>query len=362
MNKIEIVLPRKVFIPGDVVDGKVVLSCYKPFKSRKGIFEIVGMLTYTYTELKVKGKGKLSTKKTEKSGILHQASSVFAENVEFDKGKHEYKFQFQLPDDIKPSYSGLAVTIVYSIGTSLEMSRLSKITDTTTIDILHPIMEYPDDAIEEADPEYAEKSIRIRMNSQKHNIGESINFDYRVETDEKFKLLRVEIEHAENSDRDRKKILLKREIPSEEITHHKWNKIVVRSSNKFPPTITSGEMKSKLTLKVTIVKNLAVNKTVKIPLVAGHDLKPGWKESMGTSVGRTKITPEMTRLVKPSEQHLSDGERMAQNWYNRAVTYRDNGAVEEAILSVEKALKWAPDSEQALALHEELKHQKEEKA
>lgn len=51
---------------------------------------------------------------------------------------------------------------------------------------------------------------------------------------------------------------------------------------------------------------------------------------------------------------LSDENRMARNWYNRAFGFLEVGDLKAAINAVETALKWQPDLPQALALKKEL--------
>jgi len=365
--QISITVQRTAYIPGEEVEGKVILYCDEYFKCRKGTFEIGGVMTYRTVRFKVKGKAKVSTEPVELSWFLHRAVSVFAENMEFNPGTYEFNFQFQLPDDLKPSYQGQAVSIVYNLNTTMEISSDLKVGDVAGISILHPITEHPSKGIERSD---SAKYLRIRMDSQKFYIGDDLTFSYCIVFDKKFEALRVEIEHLEHYYVNRNKILLAEEIPSENVALNEWKKIVLSTKNKQIPVSFDYEklesydnkhsrLKSSLTLKFTIVKRHGDSR-IEIPLITGHDLRPGWRENMGTfGPGTRKIRPTMTKINEPTGSHLSDEERVSLNWYNRAIAFREEGEINEAIRSVEKALELHPESVLALALREELKSYKE---
>jgi len=327
------------------VKGKVVLNCDERFRSKSASFFITGKLTYRY----IKGDAKagrtsfsVSISEKEETLIVYEAQSVFAENVDIDAGKHEFPFNFQLPDDLIPSYDSPVISIVYSIGTSMKTSRLEKLNDMATIDILRPITEHLSEAIEKSNSDSPEKFLLIRMDSQKYNIGDDILFSFCVDTDTKFNLLRAEVEHIEHFKKEKRRILLKVEIPSEEIILHEWNMCFLRVNQRLPVSLKSHKFQSILNLKVSIVRKLKSDITARIPLIAGHDLKPGWKEEREIAFGKKQF-----KTASP--------ERIAQNWYNRAITHRDEGKIKEAIHSVETAVKWKPDFAEALVLRDELK-------
>ena len=71
-----------------------------------------------------------------------------------------------------------------------------------------------------------------------------------------------------------------------------------------------------------------------------------------------QVRPVVAPVEAPIASQEQDDERMARNWYNRAVTFREEGVIEEAIRSVETALKWVPDHKEALALWKELQDEK----
>ncbi len=71
-----------------------------------------------------------------------------------------------------------------------------------------------------------------------------------------------------------------------------------------------------------------------------------------------QVRPSAMPIQRPDPIKEKDEERMATNWYNRAVTFHEEGIIEEAIRSVETALKWVPDHQEALALWKELQDER----
>ncbi|MGY5873231.1 MAG: hypothetical protein RTV72_13355 [Candidatus Thorarchaeota archaeon] len=354
MKKIKIILPRYEYIPGDVIKGKVVLNCDERFRCKSASVKTIQKTEIRYFEDDYKGRVSLK----EKSYILYEAQSVFAENTDFNEGEHEFPFNFQLPDDLKPTYFSGTLSIFCYIDASMRESRMKKLRTGTKFNILHPITEYADEVIEESSPDSPDNSLQIRMDSQKHNIGDDIVFYYFVNTDTKFKLLRAEIEHIEQSEQVKSKtsnILLKAEISSDKITRHEWNKCILGMNHRLNVSYSFHNFQSILNLKVSIVRNFKSNITARIPLIVGHDLKPGWREKQETWKARK------TKRIAPSDERISDDERTrsAQFWYNRAITFMDKGEIEKAMQSVHSAIKWQPDFTEALALKDELKKRQE---
>jgi hypothetical protein len=71
-----------------------------------------------------------------------------------------------------------------------------------------------------------------------------------------------------------------------------------------------------------------------------------------------QVRPTVAPIQQTDIVRQKDNERMATNWYNRAVTFRQEGVIEEAIRSVEKALTWVPDHPEALALWKQLQDER----
>jgi hypothetical protein len=74
-----------------------------------------------------------------------------------------------------------------------------------------------------------------------------------------------------------------------------------------------------------------------------------------------QVRPKIAPLQQTDAIKEKDNMRMATNWYNRAVTFREEGVIEEAIRSVETALKWVPDHPEALALWKQLQDEKKQR-
>jgi hypothetical protein len=137
------------------------------------------------------------------------------------------------------------------------------------------------------------------------------------------------------------------------------------SEVQVPPSISNEELQSSLVLHVTLVRQLNLDYSVRIPIVAGHCLKPGWKGERESEFD--ELFPESPPEAEQSQQtvepevelELTSEQRVSQNWYNKAVTFRDAGEIEQAINAIEKSLKWDPDFDEAIELREALKSPRE---
>ena len=356
LKHIKILLPRNEYSPGDEVKGRVVLNCDEQFKCKSGSFIIFGQEIRKYIEVKTKGRGKVSSSKKTKAWDLYTAKSVFAENMDLGPGKHEFHFQFQLPDDLEPSYNpsyepslkSYTTDIVYGINASMELPFFGKLNASKRINILNPIEDVVDEMIEVTNPDFTEKPIRVRMDSQRYCVGDDIAFSYCIATDMRFELIRAQIEHIEHfktPKRQNTRILCSKEIPSKDIVRHKWNTWILRISEKYPVAFSlSKRFQSSLALKVTIVRKLKVDIAVRIQLISGHC--PNRETGRGRRLISGMKAPSITKPEKEST---------AKFWYDRATTFKDKGDIAKALQSVETAIKWHPDFPEALALRDELK-------
>lgn len=357
MKELGIKLPRQGYLPGEMIKGKVVLKSDLNFSFEKVSVSIVGHMIHTYVAAKSKGKRGLSTEVRDRTWGLHEETSEIAENMALYIGTSEFPFEFQIPDHLIPSYATSTLVIAYHIHATMVVTGKEVLNAISEITLLHSIAELPDEPIEASAPhDFTDKSLIVRLDSQKLCIGESVLFDYYIGTDMKFNALRAEIEHTEKLTKKTTRVIIKREIPSDELTRHEWKKLGLFSEKPIPPSISIDELQSSLVLRVTLVRKLNLDQSVTISLVAGHCLKQGWNEHQEEDA--VQLPPIYMRQPTPpkpaAEVTLSDKERVAHNWYKKAVSFKEFGEIDQALMSIETSLKWAPDSEQALALRDEL--------
>ncbi|MFW9805718.1 MAG: hypothetical protein ACFFFK_03195 [Candidatus Thorarchaeota archaeon] len=370
MKEIDIELPRKEYLPGEIVRGKVVLKSDLNFTCKKLSIQMFGQMIHTYIELRSKGKRGTTAERKEIRWDLIDRTFDLIENKERYIGRTVTPFRIQLPENLRPSYETSTLGIVYALHASLEVTKEEVLYSTTKITIVHPIADIPDEPVEVSAPEGFTENLSVKMSSQRLCIGESILFSYCINTNTKFKVLRAELVHNErftgsketktliNHSSIKSRTLMKREIPSEELTRHEWKMMSLYSEAKTPPSVSNDELQSNLELHVTLVRRLNLDYSVKIPVIAGHCLKPGWKGERETEFD--EMFPEPTQDVPPTSEPdeseveviLTDEQRVSRNWYNKAVRFKEMGEIDQAIKAVEKAIEWDPDFEDALELRD----------
>ena len=399
MRDVKIVLQRHAYIPGETVDGKVILKCDEYFKCEQAYITLVGAIAYSFKKYHTGRGGSLSRVEIKTvHGYGHKDTYFMAENIGFDAGTHEIPFQFHLPTDLIPSFTGYQFGSFYTIYVAMarpqkaELSILEQISmkakksylstahriyvvspmkTPPEIDDVGSSIETPPD-IEENRGDTTGNPLVLKMDSSNLCLGEDLVFSYRINTDMKFKELLIEIEYLEHwkgNDWLRKQIRNTwsrkvKKIPGDRVTRNEWVPFKIQRP-AIAPRFSLDLLENSPSLKVSIVKRYKQGEvTARIPLNVGHCLTADWREKAEKAFQNPAKTKLKGRVVKPipPEEKKPDNERMAQNWYNRAVKYRDIGEIETAIRSVKIALKWSADSEEALALLEELKLQKEEGA
>ncbi len=383
------------------MSGTLILNCAEYFKCESAYITLVGAIAYTFKKYHTGRGGTLSRVEVETvHGYSHKDTYFLAENLGFDAGTHEIPFQFHLPTDLIPSFSGYQFGSLHTIYCAMERpqkaelsileqismkaSKKSYLSTAQRIYVVSPFKIPPEEEevvppmktppeIIETRGETKDSSLMIEMNSPKLCLGEDLTFSYRINTEMKFKELLIEIEYLEHwkgNDWLRKEIRNTwsrkvKTIPGDKAVRNEWRKITIQRP-AIAPTFSHILLENSPSLKVSIVKRFKQGGvTARIPLNVGHCLTAGWREKAEKSFQHAKTKSKIKgRVIKPvpPDEKLTDEERMSHNWCFRAVKYRDLGKIEQAMHSVEKALEWSPDSEQALALQEELENLKEKKA
>jgi hypothetical protein len=102
---------------------------------------------------------------------------------------------------------------------------------------------------------------------------------------------------------------------------------------------------------------ISTQSTVQKPLRPTAPEIVGGEESAPAPQPQIKEQSPLRQIDQPPSPE-TDAERMFRNWFNRAVAFRNEGQIDEAIQSVETALTWMPGHSGALELLRELKGRK----
>jgi tetratricopeptide (TPR) repeat protein len=367
VREMRILLPRAEYIPGEKVSGTLILNCDEHFKCQNAELSLAGNINYIHDVYK-RQRGGYKTKKGVRSWVTHKDTFRLGKDIEYDAGTYEIPFQFQLPTDLLPSYSSNRFVSSYFVYSKMDISKKPA---TSTIRklvgqhseepalraskdlIVHsPMTESPEE-ITKATGHLFENALEIKIDSQKHGHGEELSFWYKINTDMEFKELCVEIEHTEHwkgnhilsEDIRNQSTESLRTIPAEKVVRHEWTR-VVQSIPLLQSSFSFNYFKSSYLLKVKLVRKLKQGDIIaRIPLFVGLLLKPDWREKLEAKYARRNIFKPIAATEKDD---------FFQHWYNRALAFWKERAIEAAIRSIDKALEIRPDNADALALRDEL--------
>jgi hypothetical protein len=91
-GKIDIIIPKTNFVPGDIISGNVVLTLKKPVKAREVNISLIGEQTTT--------RGGITSSDTSKSSTrIYDFKHRLDGEKEYDK-EAKYNFEMKLPADI----------------------------------------------------------------------------------------------------------------------------------------------------------------------------------------------------------------------------------------------------------------------
>ncbi len=141
-RSLRLLLDRDSYAPGETVRGTVELLLPKPLRTRGIRVYLVGTEETEITVSRGSGRNRTSTTYRSQSGILSRGFVLFGgqpvgmmkalgEAIEslthslvyplLPAGRHEYPFEFELPDDALPTWSGTHATVAYSIRAEVDV-------------------------------------------------------------------------------------------------------------------------------------------------------------------------------------------------------------------------------------------------
>jgi hypothetical protein len=270
------ILLKPIYLPGEDVKGKVIVSCDKETTCKSLKINLEGILTAKAKGFETSGKGRTSEKTYEKSFYIHRDELMIAQDTTFDKGNQEFEFQLKLPDDAKVSYEGHNASIRYNVSSTMEVSWKSTPKATVPFKIVQLLdPDFLDEVTKEVADHEGEDILELEIDSQKYCIGDMIKFRYKVNTDMKFNNLRARIEHIENSTLSGKmpishvSVLCEESKPSELVTRNEWCNWVLNIAKDFPLWFKYENIQSGILLKLTIGRSFRFDKSAEITLLSG---------------------------------------------------------------------------------------------
>jgi len=120
LKQLEIILDKYNLIPGDVVNGEVTLYTDKELKMRSLTLEIEGAERTKIERRRRSGKHSYTA-------VYHAEAKIF-EKIEYlsghdilPPGEYKYPFNFMVPLDAIPSYSGSSANVEYTVTAKIDV-------------------------------------------------------------------------------------------------------------------------------------------------------------------------------------------------------------------------------------------------
>ena len=114
MAKLLLYISKPVYLPGDIVQGEVVLQTDKPLNVMQVTVEASGAEKTVITESHGAGKHRHTVTYTEVNTILNWGAIVGPAG-DVPPGEHRLPFELRLPQGALPTYRGVQASVFYSL-------------------------------------------------------------------------------------------------------------------------------------------------------------------------------------------------------------------------------------------------------
>ncbi len=134
MSKLELILNKESYEPGEKIEGSLLLDLKKETKVRDVVVNVYGNEHTHITRTHGSGKNQRTVTHTENVKVIDESQSLIGQ---FDKayqldpyaksktttlpaGQHNFKFSFQLPNNATPTYDGSNAEVNYEINAKVD--------------------------------------------------------------------------------------------------------------------------------------------------------------------------------------------------------------------------------------------------
>ncbi|MDP2907561.1 MAG: arrestin family protein [Nanoarchaeota archaeon] len=135
MSKLELILNKETYKPGEKIEGSLLLELKKDTKVRDVVINVYGNEHTHITRTHGSVKNQHTVTHTEDVEVIDESQSLIGQ---FDKtyqldpyaksktttlpaGQHNFKFSFQLPNDATPTYDGSNAEVNYEISAKVDI-------------------------------------------------------------------------------------------------------------------------------------------------------------------------------------------------------------------------------------------------
>ncbi len=268
MRDIEIILSKETFIPGDSVEGYVLIRCDDEFKCNSINMSFLGEERTKF----VVHTGKVTiVYDDDKEHFNEQIELAPASTIPF--GETRYDFSFKLPEEIPASYLGSYGWIEYTLQAKIEISWARDPKTKLLLEVTRP------EDSELMSPQSFQDRIegdmvsllRVEGSSDIVNLGEGYAFRVMVDRDAKIRGLRAElihIEHVEPDGRetDKETPLVEWYMKDEDLRRDSFIEVTLETQSDWPIPFTTDLIQCHYILKVTLDIPRRIDKNLIFPI------------------------------------------------------------------------------------------------
>ncbi|MFW9968464.1 MAG: hypothetical protein ACFFEA_15055 [Candidatus Thorarchaeota archaeon] len=270
MREVEIQVSRVDYLPGDRIEGYVILKCDKSFDCNRVVIELFGE---EETRVVV---GSGDDRRTYRDTVehLHIEHELTGEGHIYE-GHNRYEFSFLLPRILPPTYDGMHGWVRYWLEARVEISLA--LDPKARLDLYIPFS-WPGNPPEErplhiVSGEDETWSFKVEMPSDLMILGERFQFRAIVARDIKLRKLRAHLYHVEyvwpdGRDTEHWELLNSVEIPDEDLVRDVWLDLWYETDTSWDPPVSSELMRTEYWLDVTLDIPWRRDSVLKIPIKA----------------------------------------------------------------------------------------------
>lgn len=268
MREIKTVITKEDFMPGDQIEGYVLVTCDKDFdcnainlrfygEEKTTVMVHVGKTTVTYTD----------------STVHVDEVTEFVGSTRVQSGETRYDFKFDMSRDIPGSYQGTHGYIRYTLEAKIEVSWARDPKEKIQLEIKStPLSVRPESQSRSDDME--EEGLRffkVEVPTDVVDLGQPFKCRLYVDQEVELRGLRAELVHWEFVQPDRQKRTIKKDLvewylEDENLRRNTWIEVELQTDVGWPLSFKTEHIDSSYYLKATLDIARRRDKVIVIPV------------------------------------------------------------------------------------------------
>jgi hypothetical protein len=273
MRRISLNLEKKTYLPGDRIEGLVIVSTDEYFECNRVVLSIKGQERSRV----VRGSGDTRRVYLEKKQHINKQNELVGATA-IQAGETSFPFSFVLPRNIPCSFQGTYGKIEYKLEAKVEVSWAidPKVRQKVTINTKQ---EMPNEqSVYETLDKNGARLLSVQLPSDMIRLGRNYAIKLMVSSEAKIRGVRIELVHHESVSpkghkATRKQKLAKLFLKELELPREMWINATISTPNEWLLPFKSELIETYYKLKVTLDIAWRIDKTIWIPLKMTHELK-----------------------------------------------------------------------------------------